>query len=87
MVVADLSERNANVFYELALRHALKKPVIPRGNGASTSAKSLIMGTMTSTMPCHCSWNSGSSMKGKNWSISIQALIPSSISAIRGGVT
>jgi len=28
MVVADLSGRNANVFYELALRHALKKPVI-----------------------------------------------------------
>jgi len=28
MVVADLSGRNANVFYELALRHALKMPVI-----------------------------------------------------------
>lgn len=28
MVVADLTERNANVFYELALRHALQLPVI-----------------------------------------------------------
>jgi len=28
MLVADLSGKNANVFYELALRHALKKPVV-----------------------------------------------------------
>lgn len=28
LVVADLSERNANVFYELSLRHALRKPVV-----------------------------------------------------------
>jgi hypothetical protein len=28
MVVADLSDHNANVFYELALRHAFRKPVI-----------------------------------------------------------
>lgn len=28
MMVADLTERNANVFYELALRHALRLPVI-----------------------------------------------------------
>ncbi len=28
MVVADLTERNPNVFYELALRHAIRKPLI-----------------------------------------------------------
>jgi hypothetical protein len=28
MVVADLTDHNANVFYELALRHAFRKPVI-----------------------------------------------------------
>lgn len=28
MVVADLTDHNANVFYELALRHAFKKPVV-----------------------------------------------------------
>lgn len=28
LVVADLTERNPNVFYELALRHALRKPLI-----------------------------------------------------------
>jgi hypothetical protein len=28
LVVADLSERNANVYYELAIRHAVKKPVV-----------------------------------------------------------
>lgn len=28
LVVADLTERNPNVFYELAIRHALRKPLI-----------------------------------------------------------
>jgi hypothetical protein len=28
LVVADLSERNANVFYELAIRHGLRKPYV-----------------------------------------------------------
>ena len=28
LVVADLSDRNANVYYELAIRHAVKKPVV-----------------------------------------------------------
>jgi hypothetical protein len=28
MVVADLTERNSNVFYELAVRHMIKKPVV-----------------------------------------------------------
>ena len=28
LVVADLTERNPNVFYELALRHAIRKPLI-----------------------------------------------------------
>jgi hypothetical protein len=28
LVIADLSERNANVFYELAIRHAIKKPLV-----------------------------------------------------------
>lgn len=28
LVIADLTERNPNVFYELAIRHAIKKPLI-----------------------------------------------------------
>lgn len=28
LVIADLSEKNPNVFYELAIRHAIKKPLI-----------------------------------------------------------
>ena len=28
ILIADLTENNANVFYELALRHALGKPAI-----------------------------------------------------------
>lgn len=28
LIIADLTERNPNVFYELAIRHAIKKPLI-----------------------------------------------------------
>ena len=28
LVIADLTDRNPNVFYELAIRHAIKKPII-----------------------------------------------------------
>lgn len=31
LVVADMTERNPNVFYELAVRHAVRKPVILMG--------------------------------------------------------
>ena len=36
LVIADLTERNPNVFYELAIRHAIKKPlvqIIKKGEG------------------------------------------------------
>lgn len=28
LVVADLTERNPNVFYELAIRHGIRKPLV-----------------------------------------------------------
>lgn len=36
LVVADLTDRNANVFYELALRHAARKPAIHMIKGDDT---------------------------------------------------
>ena len=36
LVVADLSERNPNVFYELAIRHAIRKPFIQIINKGET---------------------------------------------------
>jgi hypothetical protein len=36
LVIADLSERNANVFYELAVRHAIKKPLVQIVNKGET---------------------------------------------------
>ena len=36
LVIADLTEHNANVFYELAVRHMTKKPVIHIARDAKT---------------------------------------------------
>lgn len=49
LVIADLSERNANVYYELALRHALKKPLVQIINKGETLPFD-IAGTRTITV-------------------------------------
>ena len=36
LVVADLTGRNPNVFYELAIRHAIRKPVVQIIDGSET---------------------------------------------------